>query len=236
MTAKGFAHLGAVCLPLFFTGQPCAATLDGSVDRLLITEIMANPAAAPDARGEWFELFNPTGDPVNLRGIDLVDDGGDLHRIESDLLILPGRFLTLARNGNEAVNGGFTADYVYADFTLSNGADEIILTRDSQELLRLDYFPGFAVAGRSRELGSLPMHAANYTLTLAGLSYGLGDIGTPGAAGRVDFTASTVPLPGTAWLFASGLAAFVLRAQGGRISASRRLAAIPAAGRGGRTA
>lgn len=232
MTAKGFARLGTVSLLLFNLGQAPAAT----VDYLFISEIMANPAAVSDSRGEWFELFNPTADPVNLRGIDLMDDGGDLHRIESDLLILPGRFLTLARNGDASSNGGFAADYVYADFTLSNGADEIVLTRDANELLRLDYAAGFAVAGRSRELDGLPMRADNYVLTLAALTYGLGDIGTPGNAGSANPAVSAVPLPGAAWLFASGLIAFVVRAQGGRLSAARLVGKMPVTSRGGRPA
>ena len=229
MTAKGIARLGAVSLLLFNLGQPRAAT----VDNLLISEIMANPAAVSDTRGEWFELFNPTDEPVNLRGIDLGDDGGDLHRIETDLLILPGRFLTLARNGDMSSNGGFAADYVYTDFTLSNGGDEIVLSRNSSELLRLDYASGFAVSGRSRELTSLPMRTANYALTFAALTYGLGDIGTPGHAGGTDFAVSAVPLPGAAWLFASGIIAFVVRAQGGRLSAAKLVGKLPAAKRGG---
>ncbi len=229
MTAKGFARLGTVCLLLFNIVQPRAAT----VDQLYITEIMANPAAVPDSRGEWFELFNPTGEPVNLRGIDLGDDGGDRHRIETDLLIMPEQFLTLARNGDADLNGGLIADYVYADFTLSNGGDEIVFRRGPDERLRLDYGREFAVAGQSRELTSLPALAANYGLTLAALTYGLGDIGTPGEAGSADFAVSTVPLPGAAWLFASGLIAFVVRAQGGRLSTAKLVGKLPATRRGG---
>ncbi len=207
MTAKGLAHLGAVCLVFINLGQPYAAT----VGDLIISEIMVNPAAVSDTRGEWFELFNPTSDAINLRGVDLGDDGGDRHRIETDLLILPGRFLTLGRNGDSAVNGGYLADYVYADFTLSNGSDEVVLSRGANELLRLDYGSGCASAGRSRELQSLPLRAANYALTLAGLTYGLGDIGSPGAAGSTDYSVASVPLPGAVWLFASGLLALGLR-------------------------
>ena len=118
MTAKGFARLGAVCLTLMLSAPLRAAP----VGDLIISEIMINPAAVPDTRGEWFELFNPTGDPINLRGIDIGDDGSNRHRIESDLLILPRHYLTLARNGDAAANGGFTADYVYSDFTLANSA------------------------------------------------------------------------------------------------------------------
>ena len=163
--AKGFARLGIVFFSLLTANGAGAAT----VADLLISEIMVNPAAVSDTRGEWFELYNPGADEINLRDITIGDDGGDRHRIESDLLILPGHFLTLARNGDSTLNGGFIADYVYDDFTLSNSGDEIVFRDDQAELLRLEYGSAFDAAGRSRELIRLPMRADNYALTLAGL-------------------------------------------------------------------
>jgi hypothetical protein len=205
--AKGFVRLG-ILLALLFNNQGARAVAVGD---LLITEIMANPAAVADSRGEWFELFNPTAEPISLRDITIGDDGGDLHRIETDLLILPGHFLTLGRNGDPAANGGFEADYVYRDFTLGNSADEILLGDDSTEWLRLEYGPGFAVAGRSRELVGLPARLAEYALTPASWVYGFGDIGTPGAAGSFAPAPAAVPLPAAGWLFASGLLTLLSR-------------------------
>jgi hypothetical protein len=182
---------------------PCAPA--ATVGDLLISEIMANPAAVSDSRGEWFELYNPSDEPVNLHGITLGDDGGDAHRIESDLLIMPRHFLVLARNGDATLNGGFAADYVYRDFTLGNTADEIVLRDGALEWLRFGYGAGFVAAGRSSELAGLPMTLANYALTPDSLAYGLGDIGTPGLAGSFSFTPAAVPLPAAAWLFAGGI-------------------------------
>jgi len=203
--AKGFARLGILFVSLSFAGVAGAVT----VADLLISEVMVNPAAVSDTRGEWFELYNPTEDTLNLRDIVIGDDGGDTHRIETDLLILPDHFLTLARNGDPAMNGGFAADYVYDDFALSNSGDEIVLRRDGTDLLRLAYGTAFDTPGRSRELVGLPMIAENYGLTLAGLTYGIGDIGTPGGKGSVDLAPSTVPLPAGVWLFLTGLAALL---------------------------
>ncbi|MDH3388153.1 MAG: lamin tail domain-containing protein [Gammaproteobacteria bacterium] len=201
--AKGIARLGILHTLLLITHGASAAT----VGDLLISEIMVNPAAVSDSRGEWFELYNPSGDEINLRGITIGDDGGDRHRIESDLLILPAHFLTLARNGDAAVNGGFGADYVYDDFTLSNAGDEILLLDGTLELLRLEYGSDFAAAGQSVELVGLPMIAANYGLTPASLNYGRGDIGTPGAPGSARLAPSAVPLPAAAWLFVTAILA-----------------------------
>ena len=203
MQAKGIAHFGLLCSLSLFTGFSHAMT----VSDLLISEVMVNPAALSDARGEWFELYNPTAEEINLRGLTLGDDGNDLHRIESDLLILPGEYLTLARY----IDPGFTPDYVYDGFTLSNSGDEIVFSDGMTELLRLEYGGGFEEAGRSRELGGLPMIESNYDLTLASLGYGYGDIGTPGEAGSTSLTTPTVPLPSAvpipaaAWLFVSAL-------------------------------
>jgi hypothetical protein len=203
---KGIARLGLICSLTVFTQPGFAAT----VSDLLITEVMVNPAALSDSQGEWFELFNPTDEQINLLGIDLGDDGSNRHRFDSDLLILPGEFLTLARGADP----GFTPDYVYANFTLSNGSDEIVLREGLVELLRLDYGPGFGVAGRSRELQQLPMMASNYALTLASLGYGAGDIGTPGSgAAGLPPTVSSVPLPAAVWLFVSGLLAVLSTAR-----------------------
>ena len=203
--AKGIAQLGILLSSLLINTGAGAVT----VGDLLISEVMVNPAAVSDTRGEWFELYNPTADEINLRDIIIGDDGGDSHTIETDLLILPGHFLTLARNGDNAINGGLDADYIYDDFTLSNSGDEIVLREGPIEKLRLEYGSAFDAAGQSRELISLPMIAANYGLTLAALTYGLGDIGTPGTSGSTSLAPSAVPLPAAAWLFITAILAIL---------------------------
>jgi hypothetical protein len=196
---QAIARLGIICSISLFSYQ-CYAV---SVSDLLISEIMANPAAISDTRGEWFELYNPTIEPINLLDIDLGDDGRKRHRFDNDLLILPGDFLTLARGAEP----GFVPDYVYDNFTLVNSGDAIVLREGLLELLRLDYSSGFTLAGRSRELLQLPMTASNYDLTPVQLTYGSGDIGTPGSAGSMPSTTSKVAIPATPWLFVSGLLA-----------------------------
>jgi hypothetical protein len=186
-----------------------STSASASVAQLLITEVMANPSAVSDGNGEWFELFNPTTRHVELEGLLLSDDGSNSHTIASghSLLIAPGEYFVVARNGDPLSNGGFNADYVYSNFSLGNSSDQIILSEESGESLRLDYSSGFVGAGISTELTSLPMAATNYALTDSALVYGMGDSGTPGSAGR--FQPSPVPLPAAAWLFCSGLAGLV---------------------------
>ena len=200
---KLFIHL------ILLVGGLLPASAFASVANLFITEIMANPGAVSDTQGEWFELYNPTLDSIDLSGIVLSDDGANSHTISNSgpLLINPGDYFVMARNGDTTLNGGFSADYVYSNFSLGNSSDQIVFSDFSGELLRLDYGSGFVAAGQSTELLGLPMTATSYGLTDGAHVYGLGDIGTPGAAGA--YSPSPVPLPAAVWLFGSGLAGLI---------------------------
>ncbi len=178
---------------------------------LIISEVMANPAAVSDANGEWFEVHNLTGNSLDLNGITLSDGGSDLHVVDfgAALTLIPYGYMVFGRSGDLSTNGGYGADYVYSGFTLSNSVDEIILGNGGVEIIRLEYTSGFAVAGVSRELAGtvgLPLDGADYALSVT--PYGDGDLGTPGAAGGSSWTleANPVPVPAAIWLLGSGLA------------------------------
>jgi len=100
----------------------------GSGD-IIISEIMKNPAVVSDTDGEWFELFNATGFPIDINGWTIKDDDIDSHVITNgSALIVPAQgFMTLGRNSNFAANGGVNIDYQYSSYFLANGADEIVL-------------------------------------------------------------------------------------------------------------
>jgi len=174
------------------------------ISDLLITEIMANPNAVGDSRGEWFELYNPTSDSYALNGITLSDNGTDSHTIDNinDLIINPGQFFVLGRNGDNLLNGGYIADYVYSNFVLSNSEDEIILSDTIGNRLSLTYETGFTSVGASSELQSPEMLIRNYETT-TNYNYGDGDLGTPGT-GRI-YSAVTVPEPSSFWILLTGL-------------------------------
>ena len=46
-----------------------AATINSG--DLLISEVMANPAAVSDSNGEWFELFNASLHSIDLNGLTI---------------------------------------------------------------------------------------------------------------------------------------------------------------------
>jgi hypothetical protein len=179
--------------------------------QLVVSEVMANPAAVSDNRGEWFELYNIGNTAVDLDGFVLSDDGTNSHVISgTSLLITPGAYFVLGRDGDPSANGGYTPDYVYDGFTLSNAADEIILSQNGVEQLRLAYVRGsaFGTKGISVEIrpgATFPYNASDYQLTASAMTYGDGDRGSPGEAGGTGL-AHALPEPSTGWLVLAGVA------------------------------
>ncbi len=210
-----------LCIAALASGPAWAAHV--APGDLLITEVMANPAAVSDSAGEWLELFNATGVSLDLAGLALADDGSDTHAIGAGgpVVIDPGEYFILARSGDPALNGGLVADYVYDGFTLSNSADEIALLEGAVEIARLAYLGGssFGVAGVSAEVApgaAPPLTADDFQRTPDTFVYGAGDVGTPGAAGSAALALTPVPLPAAAWLLGAGLLGLAGVARQGR--------------------
>ena len=92
--------------------------------RLLLTEIMVDPRATADTRGEYIELFNPTSTGVDLRGWQLDDGRHPPHTFASDdpLLIGPRELALIAPSADTYANGGLEPLAVVRSFTLPNSA------------------------------------------------------------------------------------------------------------------
>ena len=148
---------------------------------LRISEFLADPAAVADNAGEWLELTNTGNAPVNLRGWVLADLGSDRHLIAADLMVEPGAYVVLARNGDPATNGGVAVDYVYAGLSLANGADELLLLApDGTEVDRIGWGEGDQPRPRA---GASLERQADGTWSPATVPWpnSVGDLGTPGA-------------------------------------------------------
>ncbi len=163
---------------------------------LVINEVMMDPDAVSDSRGEWFELYNPGGSGVDIDGWTIRDDGSDSHVISNGgpLVVPAGGYLVLGRNGSKNRNGHYTADYVYSSFTLANTSDEVVLVDGmGTEVDRVNYTgssPWPSPTGASMELISAALDnnvGGSWAVAVArGGSYtGNGDLGTPGAANSV---------------------------------------------------
>ena len=95
--------------------------------RLLISEIMANPAAVSDDVGEWVELYNADTMPINLDGWQFADLDSDHVLLSGELWLPPGGYLIVARIADPAQNGGVAVAMTYSGLQLANEADELIL-------------------------------------------------------------------------------------------------------------
>jgi len=113
---------------------------------IIITEIIQNPGVVGDNDGEWIELYNSGASTVDINGWTVSDNGSDSFVIDNGgaLNIVAEGFLILGKNGDTSTNGNVTVDYVYpAEFYLSNGDDEVILTdASSTEMDRVEYDGG----------------------------------------------------------------------------------------------
>jgi len=167
------------------TPVPTATAPPTPLPRLLITEFLADPKSVNDSSGEWLELYNPTTDPVNLRGWTLADLGSDRHTIPIDLTIPPGAYLVLGRNAEISSNGGAPVGYIYSDIALANSADELLLLApDGTEVDRVTWGSdsGSSItAGVSLERTMLDDPATWLASPLAWPG-SAGDTGTPGTA------------------------------------------------------
>jgi hypothetical protein len=186
---------------------------DLTANDLLITEYMADPIGISDSDGEYFELFNASGSPVELSGLTISDDGSNAFTVTSLLIDAYGFAVFSSSDGTSL---GIAPDYVYGGgMSLTNTDDEIALLRPDNTLLhKVAYTDGdFFGDGVAHELafaspglppivtgpsGGIDFLAANSPLPL-------GNFGSPGHAGNTVGLASTVPVPGALWLFGTAL-------------------------------
>jgi hypothetical protein len=148
---------------------------------VLITELMSDPRALPDAQGEWFELFNPGPEALELRGC-LIDDGGATARaIGSAFVIEPDQYRAVARSAAP----GFVPDLV-ATFSLGNDADRLGLQCGGRVIDEVSYSASrgsVLKAGASLALDPLQLDAALNDLDSAwcpAVTAYSSDLGTPG--------------------------------------------------------
>lgn len=112
---------------------------------IIITEIMQNPDGVSDANGEYFEVYNPTQHPINLKGWIIKDDIADAapHIIATDVIVPKDGFVVLARNDNFATNGNVVVDYKYTNTDLADTSDAIIIENaENREIDRTVYDGG----------------------------------------------------------------------------------------------
>jgi hypothetical protein len=160
---------------------------------LVIDEAMIDPYAVSDAAGEWVEIYNRSGEALDLLGFELHDDGSDSHVIAESVILPAGGRAVLARNEDASSNGGVAADYEYSGFALDNDSDEIVLSYGGVEVDRFEYALSYWSGGLSGQSATLdgalgtpdplvnddPDNWCGSTLPITSPG---SDFGTPGAA------------------------------------------------------
>ncbi|MDT7827289.1 malectin domain-containing carbohydrate-binding protein [Pricia sp. S334] len=156
---------------------------------LVITEIMFDPTVVNDASGEWFEIYNPGTEVVDIEGWTIADNDSDAHVINNGgpLQVAAMGYLILGNNSDTGSNGGTIVDYQYTGILLANSPDEIILIDDAtNEIDRVEYDGGTTFPnpqGASIALND-PLNDNNdgSNWTTATTAFGTGDLGTPGVS------------------------------------------------------
>ncbi|MBL8784644.1 MAG: lamin tail domain-containing protein [Deltaproteobacteria bacterium] len=146
---------------------------------LVITEVMADPTTGP----EWFEVVNLASVPLELSGVELLDDDIDFHVISAgtSFVVAPGEIFVL---GSAAAS---YVDLVFAGFSLDPAGDAIVL-RDGTEIIDRVHWTETLTSGVAWSLSaSKTTAAANDTAASwcsATGSFEAG-LGTPGVANPV---------------------------------------------------
>ena len=168
---------------------------DESDYNIVISEVMPNPAAVSDSYGEWFEIINLDSIVIDLNGWMIRDEGNDTHIINTSVEIQPGEYIVLGRNSDESLNGGYVSDYMYSSFALANTNDEIIILDQDEKIVDgVSYGNTFPFSsGVSMYLKDISSESSIDTNWAASsITYGDGDMGTPGRAWDDSTVVSTI--------------------------------------------
>lgn len=118
---------------------------------LLITEVMANPAAASDTTGEWFEVLARS--TVDLNDVTIATTTSSTRINSGDCLrVQAGEYVLLARSADSFVNGDLpTPKVVYGSLSFADTTNQrIALTRGDAGIDEIALFP--SANGRAWQL------------------------------------------------------------------------------------
>lgn len=207
--------------------------------RLVITEIMANPAASTDASGEYFEVHNAGVEPVDMTGWTFVSRSGSsgldaIPTVPSGTVIPVGRCAIFGNFGDPSANGGITHSWSYGSMSFeNNNTDYLVVRTPGGVTMDSVSFDGFSVTGppegASRRLTDVnsdnsSLADAAWTTSTTAISSSNTDKGSPCA-----FASSTSEYPGIGGLDnATATASSMVRFSGDNQSAyAERAVSVP---------
>lgn len=147
---------------------------------LVISEIHRFPSLY---WGEFIEVYNRSGSPLNLKGLEVVSSSGSF-KIHAPYRVLPRGRVLLCAHGDASRNGRlpFAHSWPARSVILHNDKDDVTIKHSWKTLERVSYdrgFPGAQRISAERRDVEQPATASNFRSATAG--YGdRGDRGTPG--------------------------------------------------------
>ncbi|VAV83791.1 Alkaline phosphatase [hydrothermal vent metagenome] len=156
---------------------------------IIITEVMQNPAAVSDGSGEWFEVYNTTGAPIDMLGWTIKDDtsASETYTIATSVVVPANGYVVFGNNADSGTNGGVTVSHQYSGISLGNGTDGLIIECSSTTIDNVIWDNGATFPdpnGASMELSTTTLNDTSNdvgTNWAAGTTpFGAGDLGSPG--------------------------------------------------------
>ncbi len=156
---------------------------------------MADPQQVGDATGEYLELFNQTGNPIDMTGWRIIDRGGNAATFSG--VVAPGDLFVVGVSGdlNGGGNPGGAPDAVWTDetgdLTLTNSGEIIGILDANGDLVASTAYEGSAISpGTSREIHIANGHPSGQTddtrYSASVTAFGA-DLGSPGTRGSSTF-------------------------------------------------
>jgi DNA/RNA endonuclease G (NUC1) len=163
---------------------------------LVISEIMPDPAVISDANGEWFEIHNRGASPVSLTGFQIGSGNDASVTITGSVSVAAGAYVVIAKNADNALNGGLNAVFSFGAMNLANSATDWLTLRDNTGALVDSVFWGASpTAGASKAKRSMVVDCTPFSDARAWgnatTNYETNNRGTPNLAN--DLTGYTAP-------------------------------------------
>ena len=171
-----------------------------SMEGIVLSEVMPNPASVSDSYGEWFELYNSGDTTINLSNWLIKSGENEEHIISGDvsLFIDPDQYLVFGKNDNISINGGLVIDYQYSNISFSNNNDELLIINQNGEIVDEVHYTndwpfGSGIAMEIHDPESDNGISSNWFSST--LTYGNGDNGSPGTFhnGSLNTNQNTIP-------------------------------------------
>lgn len=159
---------------------------------LIFSEMMIDPTAVPDVDGEWIELYNTSGTPIDVSGYTFHDLDYDSWVLSGPFVVPAYGYYVLCAETNPALNGGVPCDGWFSrvslggGIALANGVDELVLSRpDGVEVDRVAYDATWFSTGSALGLAPTMLDASLNDLASSWCDQvsvlpGVSEPGTPG--------------------------------------------------------